>query len=255
MQIRNCPFLAIICCSLALTAAGLAQEQPHPEHTWDYGQLHGPSHWGELKPEFAQCVNGHHQSPIDIRNPQRADLPPIQFDYKASPLDIIDNGHTIMINYAPGSFMFVGGKKYELKQFHFHRPSEEKIDGRGFAMTAHLVHADPNGKLAVVAVLLQKGEDNPLVHELWNDLPKEKDKEEHLNNIQIEVARLLPADHGYYTFDGSLTTPPCSEGVTWYVLKHPVTVTAAEIEQFSKIYRNDARPTQQLYDRVVMESK
>jgi carbonic anhydrase len=179
----------------------------------------------------------------------------MQFDYKASPLDIIDNGHTIMINYSPGSFMSVGSKKYMLKQFHFHRPSEEKINGKGYEMTVHLVHADQAGQLAVVAVLLEKGEDNALIHELWNDLPKEKEKEEILNNIRVDAAGLLPADRGYYTFTGSLTTPPCSEEVTWYVLKHPVTVTASEIEQFSKLYRNDARPTQPVYDRVVLESK
>jgi carbonic anhydrase len=254
MRIGNHCHPAIIGCALALAAAVAAQEQ-HPAHTWDYGKSHGPSHWGEFEPESAQCSNGHRQSPIDIRNPQRADLPPIQFEYKPDTLDIIDNGHTIMINCDPGSFMFVGGKKYELKQFHFHRPSEEKINGKAYEMTVHLVHADQQGKLAVVAILLQNGEDNPLVHELWNDLPKEKDKEEHFNNIQIDVARLLPADRGYYTFDGSLTTPPCSEGVMWYVLKHPVTVTAVEIEQFSKLYRHNARPTQLLYDRVVLESK
>jgi carbonic anhydrase len=254
MRIRNHCHPVIIGCALVLAAATAEQEQ-HPAHTWDYSQSHGPAHWAEFGPEFAPCANGHHQSPIDIRNPQRADLPPIQFDYKPSPLDIIDNGHTIMINYAPGSFISVGGKQYELKQFHFHRPSEERINGNAYEMSVHLVHADQQGKLAVVAILLQKGEDNALVHELWNDLPKEKDKEEHLNNIQIDLARLLPADRGHYTFDGSLTTPPCSEGVTWYVLKHPVTVTVAEIEQFSKLYRDNARPTQPLYDRVVLESK
>ena len=254
MRIRNHCHAVIIDCALASAAATAEQEQ-HPAHTWDYSQSHGPAHWAELGPEFAPCANGHHQSPIDIRHPQRADLPPIQFDYKPSPLDIIDNGHTIMINYAPGSFISVGGKQYELKQFHFHRPSEERINGKAYEMTVHLVHADQQGKLAVVAVLLQRGEDNPLVHELWNDLPKEKDKEEHLNNIRIDLARLLAADRGYYTFDGSLTTPPFSEGVTWFVLKHPVTVTAAEIEQFSKLYRDNARPTQPLYDRVVLEGK
>jgi carbonic anhydrase len=254
MRIGNHCHVAIIGCALALAAVAAAQEL-HSVHTWDYSKLHGPSHWGELEPEFAQCINGHHQSPIDIRNPQSADLPPIQFDYKPSPLDIIDNGHTIMINYAPGSFISVDGRRYELKQFHFHRPSEEKINGKGYEMTVHLVHADQQGKLTVVTVLLQKGEDNPLVHELWNDLPKEKDKEEHLNNIQIDVSRLLPSDRGYYTFDGSLTTPPCSEDVTWFVLKHPATVTAAEIERFSKLYRDNARPTQPLYDRLVLESK
>lgn len=160
-----------------------------------------------------------------------------------------------MINYGPGSYMSVGGKKYFLKQFHFHRPSEEKINGKSYAMAVHLVHADEAGKLAVVAVLLQKGEDNALVHELWKDLPHQKEKEEFLNNVQIDADGLLPADHRYYTFSGSLTTPPCSEDVTWFVLKHPVSVSAAEIRQFAKLYRNDARPTQPLYDRVVLASR
>jgi carbonic anhydrase len=182
-------------------------------------------------------------------------LPPIEFDYKASPLHIIDNGHTIMINYAAGSSISIGGKKYVLKQFHFHRPSEEKINGKGYDMVVHLVHADDAGELAVVAVLLEHGQDNPLVHELWNDLPKEKEKEELLDNVQIDVTQMLPADHGYYTFSGSLTTPPCSENVTWFVLKHPVSVTSAEISQFSKLYRHDARPTQPLYDREVLETR
>lgn len=251
---RRLFFRAILCCALVVAAGTKAQEQ-HPAHTWDYSEEHGPGHWGELQPEFAACKDGHHQSPIDIRKPKKADLPPIQFDYKPSPLHIIDNGHTIMINYAQGSSISVGGKKYELKQFHFHRPSEERIEGKSFEMTLHLVHADQEGKLAVVAVLLDKGKDNPLVRELWNDLPREKDKEELLDSIQIDVTNLLPADRGYYTFDGSLTTPPCSENVTWFVLKYPVSVSAGEIEQFSKVYRNDARPTQPLYDRVVLESK
>jgi carbonic anhydrase len=254
MQIRNYALPAIICCSLVPVATNAAQEH-HPEHTWDYGQSLGPSHWGELKPEFALCKNGHRQSPIDIRNPKKTDRSPIQFDYKPTPLHIIDNGHTIMINYGPGSFLSVGGEKYALKQFHFHRPSEETIDGKGYEMVVHLVHANVEDKLAVVAVLLQKGEDNPLVRELWNDLPKEKEKEESLDSVQIDVAGLLPADRGYYTFSGSLTTPPCTEDVTWFVLKHPVTVSAAEIEQFSKLYRHDARPTQPLYGRVVLESQ
>jgi carbonic anhydrase len=254
MQIQRSCLSIIICWGLVLASAGAAQEH-HPEHDWDYGESRGPSHWGELKPEFAPCKNGHRQSPIDIRNTQKADLPPIQFDYKPSSLHIIDNGHTVMINYSPGSFISVDKEKYALKQFHFHRPSEETINGKGYEMVVHLVHANQEGKLAVVAVLLQKGEDNPLVHELWNDLPKEKEKEESSNRVQIDVAGLLPADRGYYTFPGSLTTPPCSENVTWFVLKHPVTVSASEIAQFSNLYRHDARPTQPLYDRVVLESR
>src|SRR5262249_40491183 len=116
--------------ALFLLAAASTSQDRHPEHSWDYGDAHGPNHWGDLKPEFATCKTGHHQSPIDIRSPQKANLPPIQFAYKPSPLHIIDNGHTIMVNYAPGSFMTVSGKKYALQQFHFHRPSEEKINGK-----------------------------------------------------------------------------------------------------------------------------
>jgi carbonic anhydrase len=253
MQICGRRSLLAITWCVALGVFGAAQE--HSQHAWDYGNAHGPSHWGDLNPEFALCKSGHHQSPIDIRNPHQVDLPSIGFDYKPSRLHIIDNGHTVMVNYDPGSSISVGGKTYSLKQFHFHRPSEEKINGQAYAMAVHLVHADQEGKLAVVAVLLKEGADNPLIRELWKDLPTEKEKEELLNDIQIDATRILPADRGYYTFSGSLTTPPCSEDVTWFVLKHPVTVSAAEIEQFAKLYRNDARPTQQLYDRVVLENK
>ena len=221
--------LGVLCTS---TAVGQG-EKPEPEHVWSYGGSLGPTHWGDLKPEFASCKEGHRQSPIDIRNPQHADLPEIEFDYKPSPLHIVDNGHTIMINYGPRSFIRVGGKRYELKQFHFHRPSEEKINGRGFDMVVHLVHGDADGNLAVVAVLLEKGADNPLVRELWNDIPGEKEKEATLDNVQIDLTQLLPADHRYYTFPGSLTTPPCCENVTWFVLKHPVTISDAEIVRFS----------------------
>lgn len=247
-------FLSLITLCALVFVPGTAQDHP-PAHTWDYSKAHGPGHWAELSPEFAACKTGHRQSPIDIRDPKKADLPPIQFDYQPSPLHIIDNGHTIMINYSPGSFISIGGKRYALQQFHFHRPSEERISGKRYDMEVHLVHQDEEGDLALVAVLLEQGDDNPLVHELWNDLPKEKGKEETLDGVQVNVAQILPADHGYYTFPGSLTTPPCSENVTWFVLKHPVTVSAAEIQQFSKLYRDDARPTQPLYGREVRETK
>jgi len=160
-----------------------------------------------------------------------------------------------MINYSPGSSITVGGKRYELQQFHFHRPSEEKINGKRYEMSVHLVHADEKGNVAVVAVLLEKGGDNALVHTLWRDLPKEKEKIQFEKGVQIDADGLLPPVKSYYSFFGSLTTPPCSEDVTWLVLKHPVSVSAAEIDQFSNLYRNDARPTQPLYGRVILESK
>jgi carbonic anhydrase len=239
-------------------ASGRAQAQeakPAEKHEWDYGKEHGPARWGDLKPEFATCRVGRYQSPIDIQKAEKADLPPIQFDYHPSPLRIVDNGHTVMVTYGPGSSIRVGDRQYALKQFHFHRPSEEKIHGQSYEMSLHLVHADSSGKLAVVGVLLERGRENALVRQLWSHVPKEKEKEALEEKVQINAADLLPADHGYYTFEGSLTTPPCSENVTWLVLKQPLPVSAGEIAEFSKLYSDDARPTQPLNDRLVKETR
>jgi len=232
-----------------------AQEAGHAAHEWDYGKEHGPAHWGALNPEFGTCASGHHQSPIDIATTEKADLPPIEFRYGASPLRIVDNGHTIQVNYEPGSSIRVGEHEYVLKQFHFHQPSEERVHGKRHGMSLHLVHADAGGQLAVVAVLLDAGAENALVGQLWNNLPKEEEKEERRNGVRINAADLLPADRGYYTFEGSLTTPPCTENVTWFVLKRPVTVSTGEIAQFAKEYPDDARPTQPIYDRIVKETR
>lgn len=152
----------VVCSTLLLIASCSAQDR-HPQHEWDYGDALGPSHWGDLKPAFAPCKTGHRQSPSDIRDPRKADLATLRFDYESSSLHIIDNGHTVMVNYDPGSSISVGGKTYALKQFHFHRPSEEKINGQAYAMAVHLVRVDQECKLAVAAVLLQEGTDNPLV--------------------------------------------------------------------------------------------
>jgi carbonic anhydrase len=233
-----------------------SRAQEHGEgHSWGYDGQAGPSHWGDLEPQFAPCKNGHHQSPVDIRATQKTDLAAIRFDYKPVPLHIVDNGHTILITYAPGSSIRIGDKQYDLQQFHFHRPSEDEINGKRSEMELHLVHVAQDGSVAVVAVLLRKGEDNPLVDELWGDLPKTRGQEQILKNVQINAVDLLPADRRYYTFSGSLTTPPCTENVTWYVLKHPITVSPAEIEKFSRLYRHDARPTQPLNGRLVQESR
>jgi len=243
---------------LAVTTNGgrtHAETKAPEKHEWDYGKEHGPLHWGDLKPEFAPCKVGRHQSPVDIEKTEKADLPAIQFDYRPSPLRIVDNGHTILVTYTAGSSIRVGDARYELKQFHFHRPSEARIHGKTYDMELHLVHADQAGRLAVVAVLLERGPESPLVRELWKNVPREKEKEAALEAVQINVAELLPGDRGYYTLEGSLTTPPCTENVTWFVLKRPVTISADEVAEFSTRYRQDARPTQPLYGRVVRETK
>ena len=152
-------------------------------------------------------------------------LPAIQFEYKPTALRIINNGHTIEVVYAPGSFMRVGYKRYELKQFHFHHPSEESIKGKRYPMELHLVHSDAQGNLAVVSVLLEEGAANALIETLWGLAPKAAGPEKVDDAVQINAADLLPANRSYYSFAGSLTTPPCTEGVSWFVLETPVKVS------------------------------
>jgi carbonic anhydrase len=240
--------------SLAVSAAVTQAQQSHPPH-WAYEGKEGPAEWAKLDKAFETCSLGHTQSPIDIQGAKTAELTALKFDYKAAPLNIIDNGHTVQINYAPGSTLTVGDKTYVLKQFHFHHPSEEHINGRAFDMVAHLVHADSEGHLAVVAVLLKKGAENPLIAALWKNIPSEKGKAVEVPGVTVDATTLLPADHGYYTFLGSLTTPPCSEGVTWYVLKSHSPISADEIAAFARIYPNNARPIQPLNGRQLLETK
>ena len=250
MNIRK--VIATLC---SIPTLGLAMVALADEHHWGYQGHGGPSEWASMNPEFGTCKLGKLQSPIDIRGAKAADLPPIKFDYKPSPLKIIDNGHTIQVNYAPGSWIDVGGARYELLQFHFHRPSEEKIDGKAHAMVAHLVHKNSEGKLAVVAVLLDKGGASELIDSLWKNLPKEKEKESVADNVTIDAAKLLPANQGYYTFKGSLTTPPCSEDVTWLVLKSPLKIADSQIATFARIYPLNARPVQPLNGRIIQTMK
>ena len=244
---------------LALTSIAVALCSATPAMAegghWGYTGHGGPKEWGGLDPAFATCKLGKYQSPIDIRGAKAAALPAIQFDYKPSPLKVIDNGHTIQVNYAPGSTIDVGGSKYELLQFHFHHPSEEKVKGKSHAMVVHLVHKNAEGKLAVVAVLLDKGGSSEVIDAIWKNLPKEKEKEAAVANVTIDASKLLPAKRGYYAFEGSLTTPPCSEEVRWLVLKTPVKIGTEQVAAFGKLYPMNARPTQPLNGRALQASQ
>lgn len=235
-----------------------AARRPAPAHRpeihWAYGGEGAPEHWGELKPDYRLCAIGTRQSPIDIREGIRVDLEPIQFDYRPGGFAVLDNGHTVQVNVAPGNFLGVMGRRYELQQFHFHRPSEERINGRQFDMVAHLVHKDVEGRLAVVAVLLERGRDQPLVQQVWNNLPLEKHEAQAASG-QMDLNQLLPEDRGYYTYMGSLTTPPCSEGVLWMVMRQPVQLSGEQIEIFAKLYPMNARPVQQGSGRLIKQSR
>jgi carbonic anhydrase len=224
---------------------------------WDYAGPRGNAHWSELDPAYAAC-NGKEQSPIDIRNPEKAALPALRFDYHPGPIQyVINNGHTIRVNYyAPGSgdFLVFDGKRYQLTQFHFHRPSEEQVNGKPYDMVLHLMHQTSDGKVAGVAVFLKRGKGNAAVQEVWDHMPSAEGQNEVA--LQLNPMDLLPRDTAaYYMYEGSVTAPPCTEGVTWFVLKKPISVSAAQINAFAKLYPDDVRPPQPLNGRVVKESQ
>lgn len=229
---------------------------PHVNHEihWSYEGEFGPASWGRLKPEWAACSSGNRQSPIDIRDGIKVDLSEVKFDYKPSYFSIVDNGHTVQVNVGEGSSITVGGRSYELLQFHFHKPSEERVNGKLFDMVAHLVHRDADGRLAVVGVLLEKGLEHPVLQTLWANLPLEQ-KVEVTAEASIDLNKLLPEQRNYYTYMGSLTTPPCSEGVLWMIMKQPVQISPEQLAIFGRLYKNNARPVQAANARLIKESR
>lgn len=237
--------IALSCLSFAATAA------PGPH--WTYEGERGPSHWAQLDKGFTECALGHAQSPIDIRDATtKAGAPDLEFRYQATPLRLINNGHTVQINESGAGTLTIGDRAYTLAQFHFHTPSEERIQGKAYDMVAHLVHKDDSGKLAVVAVLFNTGRENAALKTVFDNMPVAAGPEHTVKDTQFDPADLLPAQHGYFHFQGSLTTPPCSEGVAWYVLKTPVEASRAQIRQLHALYPHNARPVQALHGREVI---
>jgi carbonic anhydrase len=255
-RIRRSKSTAFIAASLAaalVAGAPAAHAQEHAAH-WSYSGANGPEHWGAVDPSFATCGTGTRQSPIDIETVTTAALPAIEFAYKAFPLTVTDTHHSFQVNVPSGSGgITVGGDHYELVQFHFHRPSEERIHGKRYAMVAHLVHKNDKGELAVVALLIHQGAENAFLKPIFDNFPA-KGTELKIAGINADM-QWLPASRGYYTFEGSLTTPPCTEHVRWFVLKHAVEASAAQVNQFATRYPHDARPTQPLNARNVQQTK
>ncbi len=239
--------------STTLPAVAVAASAARPEVPWSYTGDNGPDRWGQLLPEWKQCAIGTRQSPIDIRDTIRVDQEAIRFDYRASRFSVVDTGHTIQVNVSSGNFIEIMGRRFELQQFHFHRPSEERINGRQYDMVVHLVHKDSDGRFATIAVLLERGQDQPLVQTVWNYLPLERG-DQYDAPVSIDLNQLLPKDRAYFTYMGSLTTPPCSEGVLWMVLRQPVQVSSQQISIFSRLYPMNARPLQAAGGRLIKES-
>jgi len=226
------------------------------EAHWTYEGETGPQAWGKLKPDFNLCAIGKRQSPINIEDGTTLQGPaePVQFAYTPSNGIVVNNGHTIQVDVQGENAITVRGSTYRLLQFHFHTPSEEQINFKRFPMVAHLVHKNNEGQLAVVAVLLQEGEANPMVDKVWTYMPLDTNDRVRMPQALLDVNGLLPKDQRYYQFMGSLTTPPCSEGVLWMVMKQPMTISAGQYKLFTQLYPNNARPVQPINGRPVREA-
>ena len=220
---------------------------------WSYSGEDGPEHWGALDHAYSACAEGKNQSPIDLTGFIEADLRPIDFHYEAGGNQIVNNGHAIQVNFAPGSKIALDGHTFALKQVHFHAPSENHINGQSYPMEAHLVHADEAGNLAVVAVMFTEGSANPSLARAWSYMPGIEGGKQNLPS-GVSAEGILPADRDYYRFNGSLTTPPCSEGVWWLVMKAPVTVSPDQLEKFVNVMRHpNNRPIQPPNARPVLK--
>ena len=243
--------LAAACCVVGGTLA-YAQGA-----SWAYAGANGPAKWGKLDKAYAACASGELQAPIDIpdADARKGDLAPILFNYKASPLRIVDDGHTIQMNYAPDSWITVAGKRYQLASIDFHKPGEMKVSGKTYDMSAHLVHKDKDGKVAIVAVLFDQGVENPTIKTLWTYLPLNRGKESVVDGVSVNASGLLPQAKEYYSFAGSLSAPPCTENVAWYVLRTPVHLSTEQIARFTKAYPMNARPVQPVNGRDIVGSR
>lgn len=235
-----------------LAAAALPVGARHAEHPhWSYTGAAGPTHWGQLEPGFTACARGHNQSPVNVTHAKSAALPPIEFDYLPGGYRVVNNGHAVQVDFKPGSHIRLDNTDFELKQVHFHVPSEHTIDGKRFPMEAHLVHADAQGHLAVVAVMFQDGADNAWIDRLAARIPMKADANADLPDV-IDAASLLPTRHDYYRYSGSLTTPPCSEQVRWIVLKQPVMASAKQVALVHRaVGQDNNRPLQVIGLRTI----
>ena len=228
---------------------------------WHYEGAEGPANWGKLSPAFAACGEGQHQSPIDISSPTRGTTPELKTAFPPAALRIahhehiadgINNGHTIQINYPGADTLTLGAASYQLAQYHFHGPSEHTVDGKHFPMEMHLVHKSAGGELAVVGVLIAEGAHNAAFDPVWANLPGQKGIETHYPGINVDVDALLPTARTSFRYDGSLTTPPCSEGVRWIIMTTPIQLSREQVRAFTGVIQDNNRPVQKLNGRKIL---
>ena len=241
--------ISLLSAGIGFSSLAMSEDKAH----WSYSGQDGPDHWGELAPGFSLCSTGKNQSPVNLTGMIQSDLKEIKIDYKNGGNKVLNNGHTIQVSYAPGSMITVDGHSFELKQFHFHSPSENTIEGRSYPLEAHFVHADPDGNLAVIAVMFEEGKENAELEKAWAQMPEQAGESQDLKSM-VNAGTLLPQQHDYYRFNGSLTTPPCSEGVWWLVMKNSDTASKAQVEKFiHAMHHANNRPLQAVNARMILE--
>jgi len=233
-----------------VVALMLAEGEPKPMAHWSYGEDEGPKEWASLDERYAMCEQGLNQSPINITGAIEAKLSPLVLEGTSKATTFVNNGHSVEAAFAGGNTLTIDNKKYNLKQVHFHTPSENTIDGKSFPMEAHLVHAS-GSSLAVVAVMFEVGADNSVLNKLLRNLPENKDDSNKLKST-ITGYEILPANKDYYRFSGSLTTPPCTEGVKWFVLKTPVSISKSQLKDFMEVMPKNNRPVQDINSRLIL---
>ncbi len=227
---------------------GLLVTAPLKAAEWGYAGKNGPNYWG------GKCKSGKSQSPIDINNTDPAITHGLKMDYNVAPIAMLNNGHTLQQNYNSGSFLKIGNKSYELKQFHIHTPSEHTVMGKSFPMEIHFVHASTSGNIAVVGVLVEEGDENKAFNEIMSFLPTKKNGTRSDAGVLINARDLMPHDKSYFRYQGSLTTPPCSEGVNWYLLKGTVSFSKTQLNALHRIVKTNNRPVQKRNNRIVLDT-
>jgi carbonic anhydrase len=240
-------------CACLLAAGGVARAQQHPQ--FGYSGASGPAHWGGISEHWAACSAGRNQSPVNLTRLAEAELAPLELSYPTFAADVINNGHAVQVNYRPGSTLRIDGRAFTLLQFHFHSPSEHHLDGRDFPLEAHLVHQDEHGNLAVVAVLFEEAAPNDLINLVWASMPGGLGQRRMLGNA-ITAMGLLPANRHYLRYSGSLTTPPCTEGVLWVVMRERMTVSRDQVQTFERAlgFANN-RPVQPVNARALLRAR
>jgi carbonic anhydrase len=247
-----CPICVGSAPALAAAEKKGAAAAAHPH--WGYSGAGAPEHWGQLAPENRVCGLGMEQTPIDLKSSIPADVAPVQPVFQEMPVKIVNNGHTVQVNCPPGSFTAIGGQRYDLVQFHFHHPSEHLLDGQSFPLECHFVHRSAGGALAVLGVFVRRGASNGALQPIFESMPDQEGPERAVG-ATIRPGDLLPKDRRFFRYQGSLTTPPCLEGLTWTVFRDAIEAADGQVQRFARLFPNNARPVQPLNGRYLLESR